>query len=106
MHQALVVCRRQTFRELCGIGDRLTGSQRADTEPRPQCLAVEQPRHGKRDTLLAADVMNGENVRVGKCCDGPGAIDLAHTARAEGRRDHIRAEAKTRCEGHGRAMTA
>ena len=64
MHDLLVVRGGQADGDLDADLDRLARRGRSSLEPLPQRLALEQLRHGIGRSLVHADVMNGEDVRV------------------------------------------
>ena len=64
MHDLLVVRGGQADGDLDADLDRLARRGRSSLEPLPQRLPLEQLRHGIGRSLVHADVMNGEDVRV------------------------------------------
>ncbi len=67
---ALVVRRREAARDLGGVLDRPPLGQRPSREPLPEGPPLEQFRHGVGRAVVHAEVVDGEDARVGERGEG------------------------------------
>ncbi len=70
VHDALLVRRRETLRDLERDADRARDRERAADDAVPQRLALQELHHRVGDAVLAAVVVQREDVRMGQRGDG------------------------------------
>ena len=70
MHDAAVVRGREAPRDLEGVLDGLAGRDRRRGQAAAQRLALEKLHHGVDRSVVLADVVDPQDVRVGKGGDG------------------------------------
>ena len=82
VHQAGRVRRREADGNLGGDFDRLRGGKRAGLDQAPQGVPADQLGSDPVDTVVAADVVNGDDVRVVERAGGAGfALETRDTVR-------------------------